>query len=112
MDPREPVVAPRKVVELGLLAGPENAQRQKAHQVCEQMRAQWHERLPDCGFGRQGSPSPDGLLRMRSYANVRDDDVEHQQRHPNGGAPLAPAPLNPQSPPPQVVIPRQPLTTA
>src|SRR6266852_9123653 len=103
MDPREPVVAPRKEVELGLLAGPENTQRQEAHQVREQMRAQWHERLPDRGLGRQGPRSPDRLLRMRWYANVRDDDVEHQQCHRDGEDPVAQRRKTPQ------VLPRKML---
>ncbi len=89
MDPGEPVVAAREVVELGLLAGPEDAQGQKAHQVREQVRTQWHKRIPDCGLGRKGPWSPNRLLRMRRHPNGRDRDVQDEQGHRDREDPVA-----------------------
>jgi hypothetical protein len=50
VDPREAAVRAFDVVELGLLAHPENAERNEAHQVNEQLRKQMHEGAAQIGF--------------------------------------------------------------
>src|SRR5260370_23335451 len=88
MEPREAVVASREVVELGLLAGPEDAQRQEAHEISEQMRAQWHECTPDRRLRRQRARSPNRLLCMRNRLRARNHDVETQESHRDGRDPI------------------------
>src|SRR5919201_361799 len=76
MDPREIAIAAREAVELSLLAHPENAERQKTHEIGDE--------------GRQelAQSDPQAELRVnpatRRYAQVQDE-----QCHRDGEEPVA-----------------------
>src|SRR5438105_11710922 len=60
MNPRKTSVRAGEIVELGLLAYPENAQRQKAHHVHEQTRREQNQGVAQItlvvyGFSRRNS---------------------------------------------------------
>src|SRR5579872_2726279 len=71
MNPREIAVCAGKLVELRLLAHPENAIGHDAHQIHDEPRRERHQRVPQVVLG---------MNRFRR----RNAQIEHQQRHGNG----------------------------
>jgi hypothetical protein len=51
MDPREMAIASREMVELRLLADPENAERQKTHEISDEARRKLDQSVPQGTLG-------------------------------------------------------------
>src|SRR2546421_12330010 len=76
MDPREMAIAAREAVELRLLADPENAERQKTHEIGDEARQKLDQSAPQAELVCNRP--------TRRYAQVQDE-----QRHRNGEEPIA-----------------------
>jgi hypothetical protein len=74
MDPGKMAIASSEIVELSLLADPENAERQKTHQIGEEVRRKLDKSLPK--FQIIGN-----WITNSTHRNVK---VEHKQRHRDG----------------------------
>ena len=79
MNPGEVTVAAAELAELGLLANPEDSQRQEAHQVGEQVRRERAQHIPDRVLGGQRAGRPQRPGRMERIAGPHRK-TEHQQR--------------------------------
>jgi len=71
VNPRQAAVGACEVVELGLLADPENSQGQETHHVYQQPRRQGHQSVPQF------------VLTVNCFSR-RSAKIEHQQRHGHG----------------------------
>src|SRR6266699_6545881 len=87
MDPREIAIASREMVELRLLADPENTERQKTHDISEQARRKLDQSVPQNLLGLNRPTHPQRLLAV-NHSTHRDVQVEHKQSHRDGEDPV------------------------
>src|SRR6266568_1389844 len=82
MNPGEIAIASRELIELRLLADPENAQRQKTHEIGEQawQNVNLDQSVPQNLLGLKRPIRPHRLLHLNCIIH-RDVKVEHKQRH-------------------------------